>query len=380
MSYHKLDEIENSLTDNSRTYTFAEGCTNIAISSEYDVVTKMRTIDRVTEKIIKGSTTLYRVEKDKVYQRFHIKADQLGSELLRLLKSDLRNISRHFSNHYFNPRITLFINSVIARELFIYDDTPNNEQDAIHLQDACNGLVAHIRKVGKSQRFKTAIESFNRGPNKLTVNLRKYFENIYEKIPDLIFARFDLAYVKPATWPDEKPAIESIKIAKQHWSELLKFMNKKLFKKYLEGYVCKMTTSLDSGPQLNVIVLLNPLIAAENIDVVKVIGSHWHEAITKKRGLWFNSIFLPRGPKSSRIIYSIDKEVSSCSINKVVSSITHADKVFKLKLPRNGRKVFRGGPKEAQHFQKTHNKVFRGLKKKQLILNSSSESVNGMTV
>ena len=73
MSYHKLDEIENSLTDNSRTYTFAEGYTKIAISSEYDVVIKMRNIDRIIEKIIKGSTTLYRVEKDKVYQLFHIK-------------------------------------------------------------------------------------------------------------------------------------------------------------------------------------------------------------------------------------------------------------------------------------------------------------------
>ncbi len=354
---------------NERTFGFSEN--ERIITNEYDIASRIPRIESMVKKIINSEGELFYKEESKdgrvklgcIYNQLLYNIEVYFKYNLSPLhdrefsKSHFANeIIETFSQHQFNPYVSLFIN--ILNEVVICKFDTNLKTNSIDYEEklikkieVLNKFIERIRTEGKSKEFKRIINNFKRQVDKNTKSVIDYINHLFTINSRLLSLRLDFRYNKDnnsnSLMTKEEVFQQYLKLKKDR-EQLFNVNKSNRLLEHMVGYVWKMEYTRLTGWHCHTIIFFDGSKVRRDCGLGMLIGEFWKKTITEGKGLYFNcndlkykKSFEEQGTLGIGMINHDDHNLRK-NLEKVAEYLTKPDYYARVVVKENGRTFGRG--------------------------------------
>ncbi|MCY1165208.1 hypothetical protein D9M73_51090 [compost metagenome] len=218
----------------------------------------------------------------------HLQATELGHEVVQLLSSSVGAVWQQYPCHAFDPRVELFLECAVKRNLmplwppYVFME----EARLLPLVDSLNGFAQDVRRRGSAANFKTKVSKFQAQTDQRYKAMQSYFRQMCTLYPDGHVIRMDFSYLphQPVGFAFGEEMHQTVTL---HGQALLEHLANSLGSAVV-GYAWKRDFAAARGYQHHLVAILNGPHFQELHDIEQSLGEHWCQAITGGKGLWVN--------------------------------------------------------------------------------------------
>lgn len=288
------EESRRRILENNKAIVFNNGRTQIFITKQGELLEQIFFAIHLIHYLLKNRNS-----------KFNSNSCGLGGHLAKqkafqkLFFSTLNNISNddintYFPNYKHHPYLTLFLS---FKEL--QKATPGRlpfVSDSINKYDKENKALEKLREGSKQDRFRTALDTFRRGPDENAKKLRDFFTQCSQIEDTLNFVRLDL-YSQPGQMHPPFQEKTDLKVVKGNFKNLLDHIKIKLLKDTFVGHAWKLSASASTHFHYQLLIFCLPVNREVDSSIAEVIGKKWVQ-ITGGVGVYFRheGISLTRKP------------------------------------------------------------------------------------
>jgi hypothetical protein len=252
-----------------------------AITDEWELAHAVTLMDKLIKDILNSTEDLFYIRMSLKYKVPCAFATPLGKRFLQRVR-DIGRIQAHFPMYSFNPYFNLMDLYAGGLPRWVLPE----DGDLTGYVGLFNDRVKRIRESGKGMEFTSWLNRHDRSARKNLASLLEYLRRMFDSYSKLLVLRIDFAYRELYTVPNTEDCITYAEI-KQHRERLLRDLRTKL-PVHCIGYVWRLEYAVKKGFHLHLMILLDGQRVREDGSYARMIGDHWNDIITEKKGSFWS--------------------------------------------------------------------------------------------